>query len=57
MTCALEFYASGELQVYSVGLQAGGNDVSLLEKTDVGRDISRQLNFLTMKSSVKSNCP
>jgi len=38
---ALQFFAPGIPQVYYVGLLAGHNDVSLLEKTGVGRDINR----------------
>jgi sucrose phosphorylase len=38
---ALQFFAPGIPQVYYVGMLAGHNDVSLLEKTGVGRDINR----------------
>jgi sucrose phosphorylase len=38
---ALQFFAPGVPQVYYVGMLAGDNDVSLLEKTGVGRDINR----------------
>jgi sucrose phosphorylase len=38
---ALQFFAPGIPQVYYVGLLAGRNDVALLEKTGVGRDINR----------------
>jgi sucrose phosphorylase len=38
---ALQFFAPGIPQVYYVGMMAGHNDVSLMEKTGVGRDINR----------------
>jgi sucrose phosphorylase len=38
---ALQFFAPGVPQVYYVGLLAGTNDVELLQKTRVGRDINR----------------
>jgi sucrose phosphorylase len=38
---ALQFFAPGLPQVYYVGLLAGGNDVELLRRTGVGRDINR----------------
>ncbi|MCC7205844.1 MAG: sucrose phosphorylase [Anaerolineae bacterium] len=38
---ALQFFAPGIPQVYYVGLLAGRNDVSLLQKTGEGRDINR----------------
>jgi sucrose phosphorylase len=38
---ALQFFAPGVPQVYYVGLLAGGNDMSLLEDSGVGRDINR----------------
>jgi sucrose phosphorylase len=38
---ALQFFAPGVPQVYYVGLLAGQNDMSLLAKTGVGRDINR----------------
>jgi sucrose phosphorylase len=38
---ALQFFVPGVPQVYYVGLLAGGNDVELLERTGVGRDINR----------------
>lgn len=38
---AMQFFAPGIPQVYYVGLLAGGNDVDLLERTGVGRDINR----------------
>lgn len=38
---ALQFFAPGIPQVYYVGMLGGHNDVSLLEKTGVGRDINR----------------
>lgn len=41
MARALQFFAPGIPQVYYVGLLAGRNDVALLERTGVGRDINR----------------
>ena len=38
---AIQFFAPGTPQVYYVGLLAGGNDMSLVERTGVGRDINR----------------
>ncbi len=38
---AIQFFAPGIPQVYYVGLLAGENDIDLLNKTDVGRDINR----------------
>jgi sucrose phosphorylase len=38
---ALQFFVPGIPQVYYVGLLAGTNDMTLLEKTKVGRDINR----------------
>jgi sucrose phosphorylase len=38
---ALQFFAPGVPQVYYVGLLAGANDVDLLHRTGVGRDINR----------------
>jgi sucrose phosphorylase len=38
---AIQFFMPGLPQVYYVGLLAGNNDVSLLAKTGVGRDINR----------------
>jgi sucrose phosphorylase len=38
---AIQFFAPGIPQVYYVGLLAGTNDMSLLERTSVGRDINR----------------
>lgn len=38
---AIQFFAPGTPQVYYVGLLAGRNDVALVEKTRVGRDINR----------------
>jgi sucrose phosphorylase len=39
---AIQFFSPGIPQVYYVGLLAGINDMLLLEKTQVGRDINRQ---------------
>lgn len=38
---ALQFFAPGVPQVYYVGLLAGSNDMDLLRRTGVGRDINR----------------
>lgn len=38
---AIQFFAPGIPQVYYVGLLAGENDIELVEKTKVGRDINR----------------
>ena len=38
---ALQFWTPGVPQIYYVGLFAGRNDVALLERTGVGRDINR----------------
>jgi len=38
---ALQFFAPGIPQVYYVGLLAGSNDLDLLRRTGVGRDINR----------------
>jgi len=38
---AIQFFAPGVPQVYYVGLLAGQNDMNLLTKTGVGRDINR----------------
>ena len=37
----LQFFTPGIPQVYYVGLLAGGNDLDLLQRTGVGRDINR----------------
>jgi sucrose phosphorylase len=39
---AIQFFMPGVPQVYYVGLLAGENDMALLERTGVGRDINRQ---------------
>ena len=38
---AVQFFLPGIPQVYYVGLLAGGNDMALLRRTGVGRDINR----------------
>jgi sucrose phosphorylase len=38
---AIQFFAPGVPQVYYVGLLAGANDMDLLRRTGVGRDINR----------------
>ncbi len=38
---AIQFFAPGTPQVYYVGLLAGKNDMELVERTGVGRDINR----------------
>lgn len=39
---ALQFFTPGIPQVYYVGLLAGHNDMDLLARTNVGRDVNRQ---------------
>jgi sucrose phosphorylase len=39
---AVQFFLPGVPQVYYVGLLAGQNDMALLQRTGVGRDINRQ---------------
>ena len=41
MARAIQFFVPGIPQVYYVGLFAGENDMELLERTNVGRDINR----------------
>jgi sucrose phosphorylase len=41
MARALQFFIPGIPQLYYVGLVAGGNDMDLLARTGVGRDINR----------------
>lgn len=41
MARAMQYFVPGVPQVYYVGLLAGANDMSLLAKTGVGRDINR----------------
>ncbi len=43
---AIQFFAPGVPQVYYVGLLAGENDMSLLAKSGVGRDINRHFYSL-----------
>jgi sucrose phosphorylase len=38
---AIQFFAPGVPQIYYVGLLAGANDMALLAKSDIGRDINR----------------
>lgn len=38
---AIQFFLPGVPQIYYVGLLAGGNDLELLERSGVGRDINR----------------
>lgn len=38
---AIQFFLPGVPQVYYVGLLAGSNDMALLQRTNVGRDINR----------------
>jgi sucrose phosphorylase len=38
---AIQFFAPGVPQIYYVGLLAGGNDMTLLAKSGIGRDINR----------------
>lgn len=44
---AIQFFLPGIPQVYYVGLLAGGNDMQLLERSGVGRDINRHHYDLT----------
>lgn len=39
---AIQFFAPGIPQVYYMGLLAGENDIALLEKTKIGRNINRR---------------
>ncbi len=41
MARAIQFFVPGIPQIYYVGLFAGENDMELLDKTNVGRDINR----------------
>ena len=41
MARAIQFFVPGIPQVYYVGLLAGTNDMELLARTKVGRDINR----------------
>lgn len=51
---AVQFFAPGIPQVYYVGLLAGKNDIELLEKTKVGRNINRHYYSKTeIESEVK----
>ena len=49
---AIQFFVPGIPQVYYVGLFAGENDMELLEKTNVGRDINR--HYFT-KNEIQEN--
>jgi sucrose phosphorylase len=49
---AIQFFAPGIPQVYYVGLLAGSNDMQLLARTQVGRDINR--HYYTA-SEIESN--
>ena len=44
---ALQFWAPGTPQVYYVGLFAGSNDMDLLARSNVGRDVNRHHYSLT----------
>lgn len=48
---AVQFFAPGIPQVYYVGLLAGKNDLELLEKTKVGRNINR--HYYTLEEIAK----
>ncbi|MDP3314409.1 sucrose phosphorylase [Lutibacter sp.] len=52
MARAIQFFVPGVPQVYYVGLFAGENDMDLLEKNKVGRDINR--HYYT-KNEINSN--
>lgn len=47
MARAIQFFVPGIPQVYYVGLFAGENDMSLLARTNVGRDINRHYYTLS----------
>jgi len=49
---AMQFFVPGIPQVYYVGLLGGRNDMELLERSGVGRDINRHSN--TMAEAVSS---
>jgi len=57
---AIHFFAPGVPQVYYVGLLAGGNDMTLLAKSGIGRDINRhyytpeEIHRVTQRSVVQS---
>ena len=38
---AIQFFSPGKPQIYYVGLLAGTNDIELLERTEVGRNVNR----------------
>ncbi|MCL1124032.1 sucrose phosphorylase [Shewanella surugensis] len=51
---AIQFFSPGIPQVYYAGLLAIPNDMALLEKTHVGRDINRPyLNHLDIRNALK----
>lgn len=50
---AVQFFAPGIPQVYYVGLLAGKNDLELLEKTKVGRNINRHYY---LKDEIAAEC-
>lgn len=52
MARAIQFFVPGIPQVYYVGLFAGKNDMDLLNKTNIGRDINR--HYFT-KNEIKLN--
>ncbi len=49
---AIQFFAPGVPQVYYVGLLAGENDMNLLAKTGIGRDINR--HYYTFEEIVQA---
>lgn len=54
MARAIQFFCPGVPQVYYVGLLAGVNDLKLLEKTKVGRDINRHFySFEEIEASLE----
>ncbi len=59
---AIQFFAPGVPQVYYVGLLAGENDVALLRRTGVGRDINRhyytrdELDAALLRPVVRNLC-
>ena len=51
---AIQFFSPGIPQVYYVGLMAGKNDIELLEKTKMGRNINRHFyNLNEIENEIK----
>ena len=53
---AIQFFAPGIPQVYYVGLLAGANDLDLLRRTGVGRDINRHY-YSRREIDVRTHAP